>query len=268
LETMLTSETKSTGVAQDKAGKNGALWNQYVQNRDLETRNQLVLQYSYIAKTVALQMRGISSNYAQLEDIVNQGIITIIDCIEKYDPAKEVKFESYAFMRVRGAIIDFIRKQDWLPRRVRKTAKDISAAYEKLSGELMREPTTGELAARLNLSPDALHKHYSEMTRSVMLSFESLLDHTISNIFSAEKSCDMHDLPESGIFQEEMKTVLADAIDSLTDRERMVITLYYYENLKLSEISKVLEVSESRVCQIHSKAVMKLKTKIGTYMKG
>lgn len=268
METMMISETKRKGINQDREGKSAALLEQYFQTPNLEVRNQLVLHYSYIAKTVALQMRGISSNYAQLEDIVNQGIITLIDCIEKFDPSKEVKFESYAFMRVRGSIIDFIRKQDWLPRRVRKTAKDISAAYEKLSGDLMREPTSGEIAAYLNISSDTLHKHYGEMTRSVMLSFESLLDNTISNIFSSEKSCDVHDLPETGIFQEEMKTILVEAIDSLTDRERMVITLYYYENLKLSEISKVLEVSESRVCQIHSKAILKLKTKIGDYMKG
>ncbi len=265
---MILSGEKCKNLTNEPEGKANPLLDQYLTTRDLEIRNQLVLHYSYIAKTVALQMRGISSNYAQLEDIVNQGIITLIDCIEKFDPCKEVKFESYAFMRIRGSIIDFIRKQDWLPRRVRKTAKDISAAYEKLSSQLMREPNTHELAEYLDISVDVIYKHYGEMTRSVMLSFESLLDNTINNIFSLEKCNDGQELPESGIFQEEMKKVLVEAIDSLTDRERMVVTLYYYENLKLSEISKVLEVSESRVCQIHSKAIIKMKTRIESYMKG
>ncbi|MDD3429643.1 MAG: sigma factor, partial [Oscillospiraceae bacterium] len=103
-------------------------------------RNDLVMLYSYIPKTVAAQMRGVTSSYAQLEDIVNQGVITLIDCIEKFDPTKGVKFESYAFMRVKCANIDFIRKQDWLPRRVRKTAKDVTLAHDELSNKLMREP--------------------------------------------------------------------------------------------------------------------------------
>lgn len=244
------------------------LMEQYKKNGDIELRNQLILHYSPIAKTVAMQMRGISSNYAQLEDIVNQGILTLIDCIEKYDPNKGVKFESYAFMRIRGAIIDFIRKQDWLPRRVRKTAKDIAAAQDELSNQLMREPTNRELADYLDMSEEALNKHYSEITNSVMLSFEGIIQNTMQTGPTLDNLFDEESQPEQSIFKQELKDTLMQAIDSLTERERLVISLYYYEHLKFNNISQVLGVSESRICQIHSKAILKLKSKMESYVKG
>ncbi len=245
-----------------------ALLEEYRKTNNIELRNQLVLHYSYIAKTVAMQMRGISSNYAQLEDIVNQGILTLIDCIERFDPAKGVKFESYAFMRIRGAVIDFVRKQDWLPRRVRKTAKDIAAAQDQLSNQLMREPTNRELADYLEISEDALNKHYSEISNSVMLSFEGIIQNTVQTGPSLDSLYDEESMPEQSIFKQELKATLMEAIDNLTERERLVVSLYYYEHLKFNHISQVLGVSESRICQIHSKAILKLKNKMESYMRG
>jgi len=241
----------------------------YQENRSVEIRNRLILHYSYIARSTAMQMRGIASNYAQVEDIVNQGVLTLIDCIEKFDLEKGVKFETYAFMRIRGSVIDFIRKQDWLPRRVRKTAKDIDRAYDELSNRYMREPSASEIAQHLQMSEEALSKHYSEISNSVLLSFEGVVQNTLQMDFSEESSTAGEDSqPESHVFRQEMKEVLAGAVSELTEKEQTVLSLYYYESLKYSDIAKVLEVSESRICQIHTKAISKLKGKMQHYMKG
>lgn len=258
-------------VAAEKAGRKDpeteGLMQAYQERRDTATRNELVMAYSYIARTVAMQMRGISSNYAQMEDIVNQGIITLIDCVEKFDPQKGIKFESYAFMRVKGAVIDFIRKQDWLPRRVRLTAKNISAAHDALCNELMREPTQRELADRLNMPLQALAKHYGEISNSVMLSFEGLIQNVSQMGETLEDISDEEAGAENDIFRQEFHSTLQAALDTLSERERLVVTLYYYEHLKLSDIARVLGVSDQRVSQINSKAILKLRTKMEDYMR-
>ena len=239
----------------------------YRKTGDIELRNEIVLQYQHIARTVAHQMRGITSGYAEVEDIVNQGIIALINCVERYDPEKEVKFETYAFLRVRGAVIDFVRKQDWRPRRVRKNAKDVAGAYDRLSNELMREPTDKEISKHLGISEDELQKHYSEQSRSLVLSFENLLENAAQTEILGSAG-DTDEQPEQNLFKKELESELIGAIESLTERERLVISLYYYENLKLAEIAEVLDVSESRVCQIHAKAVKKMTLIMERYMKG
>jgi len=244
------------------------LFKLYKQSKDPSIRNQLVLHYSYIARSVAMQMRGIFTRYAQIEDIVQQSMVTLIDCVEKFDPDKEVKFESYAYMRLKGAVIDFVRKQDWVPRRVRKTARDIAEARDKLSNQLMREPTDQELMEHLNMSEEELQKNYQEISSSVVLSFEAILEGNSQwdPAFDLDQTDNV--MPEGRLFQDELKQVLMEAIDSLTDRERLVISLYYFERLRFSDIAKVLEVSESRVCQIHTKTILKLKSKMEAYLKG
>lgn len=244
------------------------LMDEYKATESRDIRNTLVMHYSYIAKVVAGQMRGYTANYAQLEDIVNQGIITLIDCIEKFDTEKGVKFESYAFMRIKCANIDFIRQQDWLPRRVRKTAKDISAAYDNLANQLMREPTIKELAAYMELPEELLQKHYGEISNSVMVSLETVLQNAIQDSGGMDIS-DAYELqPEEKLMGDELRRQLAEAIDALSERERLVVSLYYYEHLRLFEIAEVMGVSESRVCQLHSKAVARMRLKLNQYMKG
>lgn len=233
------------------------LLNRYVQAPSIELRNELVMRYSYIAKTVASQMRGITSSYADVEDIVNNGIITLIDCIEKFDPAKSGSFEPYAYSRIKCANIDFVRKQDWLPRRVRKNARDISGAYDELSNKLMRVPSAKELAEHLGVEEDVIYKHYREISNSVLLSFESLL-YSVSNDSPLDTES-RDDAPDAGIMREELHTALTKAVDELPERERLVISLYYHEHLKLHEIAKVLNVSEARVCQTRSRAVQRLR---------
>lgn len=244
------------------------LMEEYHKSGEQELRNRLVMHYSYIARTVAAQMRGITASYAQMEDIVNQGIVTLIDCVEKFEAEKGVKFESYAFMRIKCANIDFIRKQDWLPRRVRKTARDITEAYDELANKLLREPTTKEIADYLEISEASVNKHYSEISNSVMLSFETLLQSSLYTDNAPEKPADEDSLPESKLLRAELKEQLIEAIGSLTDKERTVISLYYYEHLKFSEVAEVMDVSESRVCQVHAKAIIKMQSKLKKYMKG
>lgn len=235
---------------------------------DRELRNRLVMHYSYIAKVVAGHMRGYTTGYAQLEDIVNQGMLTLIDCVERFDPEKGAKFESYAFMRIKCANIDYIRKQDWLPRRVRRTAKEVAAAYDRLSNELMREPSIKELADALGVAEEQIQKHYSEIYSSVMISLETALQNTLQERSALDVKDAQENQPEEQLIESELRSQLAEAIEGLSERERLVVSLYYYEHLRLAEIAEVMGVSESRVCQLHSKAIGKLRTRITGYMKG
>ncbi len=242
---------------------------EYQETKDPELRNQLVMHYGYITKSVAVQMRGITQGYAQIEDIVNEGMLTLMDCLDKFTPDKGMKFENYAYMRIRNANIDFVRKQDWVPRRVRRTAREISDAYNALSTELMREPTTKELADYLNTTEEAVNKHFSEMNAGMVVSFEELLQNAASGSAEPEIHTEGQDgLPEQGLMKTELREQLKGAIDALTEKERIVISLYYYEHLKLHEIATVMEVSESRVSQMHSKAILKMKGQLTKYMAG
>lgn len=241
----------------------------YQKTSDPDLRNDLILHYSYIAKSVAVQMRGITSGYAQVEDIVNEGILTLMDCLDRYSPDKGMKFENYAYMRIKNANIDFVRKQDWVPRRVRKTARDVSDAYNKLSTELMREPTNKELAGFMEVSEDTLSKHFSEMSTGAVLSFEELLQNAMPG---AEAGSQLiaesgEGIPEKGLMKGELREQLKAAIDTLTEKERTVVSLYYYEHLKLHEIADIMGVSESRACQTHSKAILKMRQKLDRYLK-
>lgn len=238
----------------------------YLASPTVELRNELVMLYSYIPKTVAAHMRGITSSYAEVEDIVNNGIITLIDCIERFDPQKSGNFESYAFSRIKCANIDFIRKQDWLPRRVRKTARDVAAAYDELANKFMRVPSAKELADYLGVEETMIHKHYREISNSVLLSFETLLSNISEN--SSEDPVSDFEQPESSLIRNELQKKLVEAIDSLNERDRLVISLYYYERLKLHEIAQVLKVSEARVCQARSKAVLRLRNYLHDYLEG
>lgn len=239
---------------------------QYQATGSPELRNDLVLHYSYIAKSVAVQMRGITGSYAQVEDIVNEGVLTLMDCLDKYTPNKGMKFENYAYMRIRNANIDFVRKQDWVPRRVRRTAREVSEAYNALSTQLMREPTNSELAAYMQVEEAAIAKHLSEMNAGAVISFEDLLQGAMPGGAEAGIAGPDDDLPERGLMRDELRRQLAAAIESLTEKERLVVTLYYYEHLKLHEIATIMEVSESRISQTHSKSILKMKQKLSDYV--
>lgn len=242
-----------------------ALLAKYRENGDISARNQIVMNFAYIPQTAAIQLRGLANGYAQVDDMVNQGIMTLMECLDRFDESKGIAFEYYAFMRVRGSIIDLVRKQDWIPRRVRKMDKDINEAKNKLAHQLMREPTTEEIANELGTTPDKIISSAAEINNSVVFSFEELIQN-MSQMGSSLEADGMS--PEKKIIKEEMRSILAKAIDNLSEREKLVVSLYYYENLTLSDISQVIDVSVQRVSQINAKAVSKLKTAMEEYLYG
>lgn len=241
----------------------------YQRTKDHELRNDLTVSCLYIVKSAAAQLRGIASSYAQEEDLVNQGVLALMDCLERYDRTKGAKFETYAFMRVRGALIDFVRKQDWVPHRARNFNKKIEEAYTYLSNQKMREPDVEEIARYLDLPKEKVESHMQYMNHSVVISLEAMLEDITGTVLRAEPE-NRNDSykPEESLFYKEICGALTSSIEALKEKERLVVTLYYYEELKYSEIAEILEISESRVCQIHTKAITKLKADLDEYVRG
>lgn len=268
------SSQKSSEIRETEHGSQGRsdfekTLEQYQKTRDQELRNKLTLDCLYIVRSAAAQMRGIASSYAQEEDLVNQGVLALMDCMDRYDKTKGAKFETYAFMRVRGALIDFIRKQDWVPHRARNFNKKIEEAYGILSNQKMGAPDVEEIARYLDLPKEKVESHMQYMNHSVVISLESMLEDITGTVLRAEPE-NRNDSykPEESLFYKEICGALARSIESLAEKERLVVTLYYYEELKYSEIAQILEVSESRVCQIHTKAITKLKADLDEYVRG
>lgn len=237
------------------------LFEQYRQTKDIGLRNDIVLRYMDIVKYVAVSTRGIYCKYAEIDDIVNEGVLALIKAVESYDLERGVKFETYAAIRIKGAIIDFVRKQDWIPRRIRHFGHTLETAYNELYSQLNRHPTNQELADYMEMPKDKLLRAMADLAGANTLSFEELLYE--DNFEDMEQGGDSAD---ADMYEKELKEVLAAAIEELKPREKQVISLYYYERLKFGDIAKVLNVSESRVCQIHSKAMLLLKRKLQNYI--
>lgn len=235
----------------------------YQQNRDIALRNEIVLNNMGLVRAVALSMRNMYLKYGDVDDVVNEGVIALMDAIEGYSPDRGAKFETYASLKIRGAIIDFLRKQDWIPRNVRKFAKALDKANSLLYNLNGRPPTTAELAEKMGMDEEKMLKLMAESSCTLTLSFEELL---------YEDNIDEPSIKDSGLdkdlLHDEMKRVVADAISELAEREKQVITLYYFKNMKYSDIAKALGVSEGRICQIHSKATLTLKAKLSGYVTG
>ena len=240
-----------------------ALFDRYRETGDVTLRNEIVLRYMDVVKYVAVSTRGIYSKYADMDDIVNEGVLALIKAVETYDLQRGVKFETYASLKVKGAIIDFVRSQDWIPRQVRHFSRELDSAYNQLYNTLGRQPTNDELAEHLDMPKEKMLRCMADMAGAITLSFEELLYE--DNFENFGKSGDNAD---GALYEKEQKKVIAQAIEALKPKEKQVITLYYYEKLKFSDIAKVLGVSESRVCQIHSKAMLLLKRKLEHYVKG
>lgn len=242
------------------------LWLRYSRTKKTELRDQLVRRYSYLVQCIARKLVGHYEHFGDMEDIVNEGLIALIDAVQKFDLSKNVKFETYASIRIRGAMIDFIRRQDCFPRRLKKMAREINAADEALSQQLGREPTDGELAASLNVNAEEYGKMLAETCSMNMLSFEEIIyEKGAENLTLRMSGGDPG--PEQAVAEKELKSVLAEEIERLNEKEKLVISLYYKEELKIKEISAILGISDSRVSQIHSSALRKLKNSIGAYLK-
>ncbi|MGN1417659.1 MAG: sigma-70 family RNA polymerase sigma factor [Oscillospiraceae bacterium] len=243
------------------------LFRAYKETGDIEIRNKLVLGYMDIVRYAAISTRNMYQKYADTEDIVNEATIALMSAVDSFDIGKNIKFETYASIRVRGAIIDYIRRQDIIPRNVRRFAREYDKAYSELYVQLDREPTSAELSRHMGLSEEKLESFAARSAAAQTLSFEEMVFEGGYDIPDGEKTGNDGWQPEQRLLNGEMHGMLVKAVDALGDRERLVISLYYYEKLKYSEIAAVIGVSESRVCQIHSAAVSKMKKALEEYMK-
>ncbi|MCL2107894.1 MAG: FliA/WhiG family RNA polymerase sigma factor [Oscillospiraceae bacterium] len=242
-----------------------ALFEKYKITRDVELRNELVLIYMHVVKYAAVSLRNAYSKYGDHDDIVNEGVIALIGAVETFDMERGVKFETYASLKIKGAVIDYVRKQDWIPRQVRKFGRELDDAYNSLYNDLGRSPTNNEIADFMGLTREKLAKSMADAACSMTLSFEELLyEDNFSNMTNRGL---LGNEADRGVYEKELKRVIAEAIDSLKPKEKQVISLHYYEKLKLREIAAVLGVTESRVCQIHSKSMLHLKRKLEEYIK-
>jgi RNA polymerase sigma factor for flagellar operon FliA len=256
-------------AADDKSAAEAALrelWEEFKQTGDQPLRERLILHYSPLVKYVAGRVGvGLPPNIEQA-DLVSYGIFGLIDAIEKFDLERAIKFETYAISRIKGAIIDELRSIDWIPRSVRYKAREVEKAYAALEARLHRTPTEAEVASELGIALEDLHQIFSQVSFVNVVALDELLSaggekgDKLSLVDTLEDT--KAEDPVQAFESEETKHLLAKAINTLPEREKIVVTLYYYEGLTLAEIGQVLGVTESRICQMHTKAVLQLRGKL------
>ncbi len=276
--TARTPEPESSGVLASTAEEEAAaakldaeaalrdLWHDFKATGEVALRERLILHYSPLVKYVAGRVGvGLPPNIEQA-DLVSYGIFGLIDAIEKFDLDRAIKFETYAISRIKGAIIDELRAIDWIPRSVRYKAREVEKAYAALEAKLHRTPTEAEVASELGISLDDLHTIFSQVSFVNVIALDELLNvggergDKLSLVDTLEDT--KAEDPVEAFETEETKYLLSRAINTLPEREKIVVTLYYYEGLTLAEIGQVLGVTESRICQMHTKAVLQLRAKL------
>ncbi len=242
------------------------LWREFRRTRDQAVRDRLILTYAPLVKFVAGRLGSGLPAHVEENDLVSYGLLGLIGAIERYDPDRDVKFETYAISRIKGSIIDELRSMDWVPRSVRSRAREIERAIAQLEAQLHRAPTDEEIAAKLGVTVDELEESLTDISRTSIAALDELwtiasgsgdqvaLIDTIEDTQGPE--------PQSALDQTELREALGEAIARLPEREKIVITLYYYEELTLREIGDVLGVTESRVSQLHTKAILRLKARL------
>ena len=242
------------------------LWSEFKAGGDLQVRERLILHYAPLVKYVAGRVGvGLPQNIEQA-DLVSYGIFGLIDAIEKFDPGRAIKFETYAISRIKGAIIDELRSIDWIPRSIRSKAREVERAYASLEAKLHRTPTEPEVAAELGIGLEDLHAIFGQVSFVNVVALDELLSvngekgDKVSLVDTLEDT--RVEDPVRAFESQETKHLLARAINLLPEREKIVVTLYYYEGLTLAEIGQVLGVTESRICQMHTKAVLQLRGKL------
>ncbi len=242
------------------------LWQEYKATQSVEARNRLVLHYSPLVKYVAGRVSsGLPQNVEQA-DLVSYGMFGLIDAIDKFDPDRGYKFETYAIARIRGAIIDELRSIDWVPRSVRAKARAVEKTYAKLENQLLRTPTDAEVAQAMGTSEEDLQALFAQISFFGLVALEETLSvgpERSDSVTVADTIPDPGVGPVAAFEEEETRDILVAAINRLPEREKVVLALYYYENLTLNQIGQILGITESRVCQIHTKAVIQLRSKLG-----
>lgn len=246
------------------AEERAKLWENYTKYKTPELREQIIIEYAGLVKIVAGKL-GIYLGYnVEYDDLVSYGTFGLIDAIDKFDYDKGVKFETYASLRIRGAVLDQVRRMDWLPRTARQRQKQIDAAYQKIETANGRMATDEEVAKELEISTDELTKWQNQTKASGLVSLDEYLEAGSESGIVQTPQSEEYSQPDKQLELKERKELLIKSLESLTEKEKKVIMLYYYEELTLKEISEVLEVSESRVSQLHTKALQRLRLQLGS----
>lgn len=241
------------------------LWKEYQKSKSPGIREQLIIEYSSLVNVVAGRMSMHLGHLVEYDDLVGYGISGLIDAIDKFELTKGVKFETYASLRIRGAILDQIRKMDWIPRAVRQKQKKIDEAIKNIEMKTGKTALDEEIASELGVSEDEYLNWQSQLKVTNVVSLNEFVEQGTEPAMDATKNSHFAQ-PEDVVAESELKEVLAQSLETLTEKERRVIELYYYEELTLKEISSILEVSESRISQLHTRALAKMKKKMGSYM--
>ncbi len=238
------------------------LWIEYSHKKSSVIREQIIIEYVPLVKVVAGRLSIYLGSNVEYDDLVSYGIFGLIDAIDKFDYGKGIKFETYASLRIRGSILDQIRKMDWIPRSVRQKQKSIDAAIRKLETEIGPNYTDDDIARELGISEEEYINWVGQTNVSNISSLEDFMEQG-NEVKTSSNPTYMKIEPENVAMEKEVKESLISAMDALSEKEKNVVLLYYYEELTLKEISKVMEVSESRVSQLHSKALKKMRTYLG-----
>lgn len=250
----------------DESGRKKLL-EEYAKTKSPETREKIILEFAPLVKVVAGRLSMYLGYNVEYEDLVSYGIFGLIDAIDKFDCFKEVKFETYASLRIRGAILDQIRKMDWIPRTIRQKQKKIENVIREIEQSTGHAASEEEIARGLGISEEEYLDWQSQMKITGLVSLNEYMEQgsDVPQEYGRHTTA-RFEAPEERVEKEELTKVLGEAMELLTEKEQKVITLYYYEELTLKEISSILEVSESRVSQLHTRALQKMKTKMGNYM--
>ncbi len=250
-------------------GETKELWQQYVERRSPEIRRTLIESYAPLARYVVDRLNLKPGPALEYDDLLSQAVVGLIDAVDRFDPTRGIKFETYAYYRIRGAVMDMLRELDWLPRSVRQRESQLSTAYARLEDRFGRAPTDEELAQELGVTVDELDKLAQEVALQTMQSLdEAVASHnweigTMADLVADQSASS----PEDELERRSEREMVARAIEALPDAERTVVSLYYYEGLTLKEIGRVLGVTESRACQIHGKAMLRLRAQIQSLLK-
>jgi len=235
------------------------LWHAYKVFGDAAAKDAILLHYIHLVKRIVRRMMPKYNSYNEYDDLVNCGIIGLIDAVEKFDLKHGVKFETYAVSRIRGEILDYMRSQDWAPSSLRKKINIITDMYDSLERQMGTPPTEQKVAEMLHMPVTQVQKVLAQTHIFNLVNFEDML----SSCYAVnEVACADENMPENALLDKEIKKILAEMIESLQEKEKLVVTLYYYEELMLKEIADILDVSESRVSQIHSKVLAKMRVKL------
>lgn len=241
------------------------LWEEYSKRKTSELYEKIIIEYAGLVKLVAGRLSMYLGHSVEYDDLVGYGTFGLIDAIDKFDYTKGYKFETYASLRIRGAILDQIRKMDWIPRSIRQKQRKMENAYQALETRHGRNVTDEDVAEELNLTIEEFEDWQNQTNITNIISLDEFLEQG-SESKTEQYFATTFEQPERIVEQKELKDILVRTLDTLTEKEKRVIVLYYYEDLTLKEISKILEVSESRISQLHTKALQKLKVKLGVNM--